>query len=34
MYKNKKIIAVIPARKNSKEIKKKNMIKLNGLPLI
>ena len=34
MYKNKKIIAVIPARKNSKEIKKKNLIKLNGLPLI
>ena len=34
MYKNKKVIAVIPARKNSKEIKKKNLIKLNGLPLI
>ena len=34
MYKNKKIIAVIPARKNSKGIKKKNLIKLNGLPLI
>jgi CMP-N,N'-diacetyllegionaminic acid synthase len=34
MYKNKKIIAVIPARKNSKEIKKKNLLKLNGLPLI
>jgi len=34
MYKNKKIIAIIPARKNSKEIKKKNLIKLNGLPLI
>ena len=34
MYKNKKIIAVIPARKNSKEIKKKNLIKLNGIPLI
>ena len=34
MYKNKKIIAVIPARKNSKGIKNKNLIKLNGLPLI
>jgi N-acylneuraminate cytidylyltransferase len=34
MYKDKKIIAVIPARKNSKEIKKKNLIKLDGLPLI
>ncbi len=34
MYKNKKIIAVITARKNSKEIKKKNLIKLKGLPLI
>ena len=34
MYKNKKIIAVIPARKNSKEIKKKNLIRLNGSPLI
>ena len=34
MYKNKKIVAIIPARKNSKEIKKKNIIKLNGLPLI
>lgn len=34
MYKNKKIIAVIPARKNSKGIKNKNLIKLNGFPLI
>jgi N-acylneuraminate cytidylyltransferase len=34
MYKKKRIIAVIPARKNSKGIKKKNLIKLNGLPLI
>ena len=34
MIKKKKIIAVIPARKNSKEIKKKNLIKLNGFPLI
>lgn len=34
MYKKKKIIAVIPARKNSKGIKNKNLIKLNGLPLI
>mgnify|MGYP001313047727 CR=1 FL=1 len=34
MFKSKKIIAVIPARKNSKELKKKNIIKLNGLPLI
>jgi N-acylneuraminate cytidylyltransferase len=34
MYKKKRIIAVIPARKNSKGIKKKNLIELNGLPLI
>jgi len=34
MFKNKKIIAVIPARKNYKKNKKKNLIKLNGLPLI
>ena len=34
MYRNKKIVAIIPARKNSKEIKKKNLIKLNGFPLI
>jgi CMP-N,N'-diacetyllegionaminic acid synthase len=34
MIKKNKIIAVIPARKNSKEIKKKNLIKLNGFPLI
>ena len=32
MYKNKKIVAIIPARKNSRD--KKNIIKLNGLPLI
>ena len=34
MYKKKRIIAVIPARKNSKGIKNKNLINLNGLPLI
>jgi CMP-N-acetylneuraminic acid synthetase len=34
MYKNKKIVAIIPARKNSKGVKKKNLIKLNGVPLI
>lgn len=34
MFKKNKIIAVIPARKNSKEIKNKNIMKLNGFPLI
>ena len=34
MYRNKKIIAVIPARQGSKGIKNKNIIKLNGFPLI
>ncbi len=34
MYKNKKIIALIPARKGSKGIKNKNIIKLMGKPLI
>ena len=32
--KNKKILAVIPARGNSKGIKKKNIYKINGKPLI
>ena len=31
---NKKIIAIIPARGNSKRLKNKNMLKLNGKPLI
>lgn len=34
MYKNKKIVAIIPARKGSKGIPNKNIIKLNGIPLI
>ncbi len=34
MYKSKKIVAIIPARKNSKGIKDKNIIKLQGYPLI
>ena len=33
MYKNKKILVVIPARSLSKGIKNKNIIKLNGKPL-
>lgn len=33
MYKHKKIIAFIPARKGSKRIKNKNTINLNGKPL-
>jgi CMP-N-acetylneuraminic acid synthetase len=34
MYKNKKIAAIIPARKGSKGISNKNIINLNGYPLI
>ena len=30
----KKILAVIPARGNSKSIKKKNIVKINNKPLI
>ena len=33
MYKNKKILAFIPARKGSKRIKNKNGILINGKPL-
>ena len=34
MYKNKKILAVVMARGNSKGIKNKNLKKINGLPLV
>ena len=34
MYKEKRIVAIIPAREGSKGIKNKNIKKLNGLPLI
>lgn len=34
MYKNKKILAVIPARGGSKGIPKKNIVEINGKPLI
>ena len=34
MYKNKRIIAIVPARGGSKGIKHKNIKKLNGIPLI
>jgi CMP-N-acetylneuraminic acid synthetase len=34
MYKNKRILAIIPARKGSKRIPGKNKVDLNGIPLI
>ena len=34
MFKNKKIVAIIPAREGSQGIKNKNIKKLNGHPLI
>ena len=34
MYKNKKILGIIPARKGSKSVKNKNFIKLGGKELI
>ena len=34
MFKGKKILCIIPARKNSKGIKNKNFKKINGKPLI
>ena len=34
MYKNKKIIALIIARKNSKGLKNKHLLKLNGKKII
>ena len=34
MYKNKKIVCIIPARKNSKGIKNKNLSLINNKPLI
>ena len=34
MYKNKKILAIIPARSGSKRIKNKNLKKINSKPLI
>ncbi len=34
MYKNKKILAIIPARSGSKRIKNKNLKKINNKPLI
>ncbi len=34
MYENKKILAIVPARGGSKRLPKKNLMKLNGKPLI
>ena len=34
MFREKKLIAIIPVRKNSKGIKKKNLIKINGKTLL
>ncbi len=34
MYKNKKILAVIPARGGSKGVPRKNIIEIGGHPLI
>jgi CMP-N,N'-diacetyllegionaminic acid synthase len=34
LYKNKKIVAIIPARKGSKGILNKNIRKINGIPLV
>ncbi len=34
MYKNKKFLAIIPARGGSKRLPRKNVLKLNGSPLI
>ena len=34
MYQNKKILAIIPARSGSKRVKNKNILELNGKPLI
>jgi CMP-N-acetylneuraminic acid synthetase len=34
MYKNKKILAIIPARGGSKGITYKNIMNINGKPLI
>lgn len=33
MYKNKKILAFVPARIGSKRLKNKNILKINGIPL-
>ncbi len=33
MYKNKKICCIVPARKNSSELHKKNLKKINNIPL-